>query len=80
MTRSLDRNIIVICKIDTSMDFGWVIWYTKKLTLKPLIWRTWDMFTVSPLPVPGPASGTAIGIGAAARFSIGTCVESTVAA
>jgi hypothetical protein len=57
MPRGLDRNIIVFLKVDTSLLFGWVIWYAEELTLKTWIRWTWDMLAISPLAITTTTTG-----------------------
>lgn len=45
---SLDGNVIVFVKVDTSLLFGNIVWNTKEFSLETCVFRSRNVFPINP--------------------------------
>ena len=82
MSRGLDRDVIIIGKVDASLLLRRIIRDTKKLTLKARVGRARNVFAIAPLAVARATSGATSVASAATTgsFAVAVGVEATISA
>jgi hypothetical protein len=58
-TRSFDRDVVVLLKVDTGVLLGRIVGSTKKLTLDTGVWGAGNVLSVPPLSISRAASSLA---------------------